>query len=303
MPMLLSVLVGSGVQVLASAVVVLLFALLGFLSPANRGGLITTAVVLFVSMGMFAGYFSTRLYKKFKGQFWKKNTIMTAIGLPGVVFGIFFVVNLMIWGEKSSGAVPFLTLLALVALWFGVSVPLVFVGSYFAFKKPVADPPVGVNQIPRQIPELAWYLSPVFSILMGGVLPFGAVFIELFFILTAVWGHQFYYIFTFLFIVFIILIITCAEITVVMTYFQLCSEDYHWWWRAYLTSGASALYFVLYSIFYFFTKLAITKVIPILMYFAYTMIFASFFFVLTGSIGFYSALLFVTVIYESVKVD
>jgi transmembrane 9 superfamily protein 2/4 len=57
--------------------------------------------------------------------------------------------------------VPFLTLLALVALWFGVSVPLVFVGSYFAFKKPVADPPVGVNQIPRQIPELAWYLSPV----------------------------------------------------------------------------------------------------------------------------------------------
>jgi transmembrane 9 superfamily protein 2/4 len=55
-------------QVLASSVIVLLFALLGFLSPANRGGLITTAVVLFVSMGMFAGYFSTRLYKKFKGQ-------------------------------------------------------------------------------------------------------------------------------------------------------------------------------------------------------------------------------------------
>jgi transmembrane 9 superfamily protein 2/4 len=98
---------------------------------------------------------------------------------------------------------------------------------------------------------------------MGGVLPFGAVFIELFFILTAVWGHQFYYIFTFLFIVFIILIITCAEITVVMCYFQLCSEDYHWWWRAYLTSGASAFYFVLYSIFYFFTKLAITKLVPV----------------------------------------
>lgn len=303
MPMLLSVLVGSGVQVLASSLVVLLFALLGFLSPANRGGLITTMVVLFVSMGMFAGYFSTRLYKKFKGQYWKKNTIMTAIGLPGVVFGIFFVINLFIWGEKSSGAVPFLTLLALIALWFGISVPLVFVGSYFAFKKPVADPPVGVNQIPRQIPELAWYLSPVFSILMGGVLPFGAVFIELFFILTAVWGHQFYYIFTFLFIVFIILIITCAEITVVMCYFQLCSEDYHWWWRAFLTSGASAFYFVLYSVFYFFTKLVITKFVPILMYFAYTTIFAAFFFVLTGAIGFYSALLFVNVIYESVKVD
>ena len=28
-----------------------------------------------------------------------------------------------------------------------------------------------------------------------------------------------------------ILVITSAEIAVVMCYFQLCSEDYHWWWR------------------------------------------------------------------------
>jgi len=302
-PMLLSVLVGSGVQVSMMTIVLLIFAVLGFLSPANRGGLMTAMVVLFVTMGSFAGYFSTRLYKKFKGQYWKKNTIMTAIGMPGFIFAIFFVINLLIWGEKSSGAVPFLTLLALVALWFGISVPLVFVGSYFAFKKPVADSPVGVNQIPRQIPEQVWYLSPVFSTLMGGVLPFGAVFIELFFILTAVWGHQFYYIFTFLFIVFIILVITCAEITIVMTYFQLCAEDYHWWWRAFLTSGASAFYMFLYSAFYWWTKLAISHPISVIMYFAYSLIFSFLFFVLTGSIGFFAAYSFVTKIYESVKVD
>ena len=53
---------------------------------------------------------------------------------------------------------------------------------------------------------------------------------------------QFYYVFGFLLLVFIILIITCAEITVVMCYFQLCAEDYHWWWRAFLTSGSSAGY-------------------------------------------------------------
>jgi transmembrane 9 superfamily protein 2/4 len=81
--------------------------------------------------------------------------------MPGAVFALFFVINLFIWGEKSSGAVPFLTLLALVALWFGISVPLVFVGSYFAFKKPVAENPVGVNQIPRQVSHsLALSISP-----------------------------------------------------------------------------------------------------------------------------------------------
>lgn len=41
---------------------------------------------------------------------------------------------------------------------------------------------------------------------------------------------QFYYLFGFLFLVFIILIITCAEITIVLCYFQLCSEDYNWWY-------------------------------------------------------------------------
>jgi len=39
---------------------------------------------------------------------------------------------------------------------------------------------------------------------------------------------QFYYLFGFLTLVFIILLVTCAEITIVLCYFQLCSEDYHW---------------------------------------------------------------------------
>ena len=67
----------------------------------------------------------------------------------------------------------------------------------------------------------AWYTTPLFSILVGGILPFGAVFIELFFILSSIWLHQYYYVFGFLLIVFVILIITCAEITIVMCYFQV----------------------------------------------------------------------------------
>lgn len=42
---------------------------------------------------------------------------------------------------------------------------------------------------------------------------------------------QFYYLFGFLALVFIILMITCTEITIVLCYFQLCSEDYNWWGR------------------------------------------------------------------------
>ncbi|KAJ6994081.1 transmembrane 9 superfamily member 10-like [Populus alba x Populus x berolinensis] len=260
---LLCVYVGTGVQFFGMILVTMIFAALGFLSPSNRGGLMTAMLFLWVFMGLFAGYASACLYKMFKGTQWEKITLKTAFMFPSIVFAIFFVLNALIWGEKSSGAVPFGTMFALVFLWFGISVPLVFTG----------------------------------------VLPFGAVFIELFFILTSIWLHQFYYIFGFLFIVFIILIVTCAEITIVLCYFQLCSEDYLWWWRSYLTSGSSALYLFLYAAFYFFTKLDITKPVSGVLYFGYMLIASYAFFVLTGTIGFYACFWFTRLIYSSVKID
>lgn len=300
---LLCVYVGSGVQFLGMTVVTVFFAALGFLSPANRGGLMTAMLFVWVLMGVLAGFSSSRLFKMFKGTEWKKNTIRTAFLFPGGVFCMFFFLNCLIWGERSTGAVPFGTMFALVVLWFGISVPLVFIGSYFGFKKPPLEDPVRTNKIPRQIPEQAWYMHPVVTVLIGGILPFGAVFIELFFILTSIWLQQFYYIFGFLFIVILILVITCAEISIVLCYFQLCSEDYRWWWRAYFTSGSSAVYLFFYATFYFFTKLEITKVVSGMLYFGYMIIISYSFFVLTGTIGFYSCFWFVRTIYASVKFD
>eukprot|EP01026_Neomeris_dumetosa_P045958 TRINITY_DN3905_c0_g2_i1.p1 TRINITY_DN3905_c0_g2~~TRINITY_DN3905_c0_g2_i1.p1 ORF type:complete len:637 (-),score=54.75 TRINITY_DN3905_c0_g2_i1:411-2321(-) len=302
-PSLLAAYVGTGVQIFGMTVITMVFAVLGFLSPANRGGLMTALLLLFVFMGLFAGYYSARLYKSFKGTQWKQTTLTTGLMFPGVCCVVFFTLNLLIWGQASSGAVPFGTLLVLCLLWFGISLPLVFIGSYFGYKRASQEDPVRTNKIPRQIPDQPWYLNPIFSCLIGGILPFGAVFIELFFILTSIWLHQFYYMFGFLGLVLVILIITCAEIAIVLCYFQLCSEDYHWWWRAYFTSGSSALYLFCYSAFYFYTKLDITKTIPMLIFFGYMLIISYGFFCLTGSIGFYACYMFVRTIYAAVKID
>lgn len=58
----------------------------------------------------------------------------------------------------------------------------------FLFFLPKAiEHPVRTNLIPRQIPEQSFYTKPLPGIVMGGILPFGCIFIQLFFILNSIW--------------------------------------------------------------------------------------------------------------------
>jgi len=302
-PVLLCVCAGFGAQLFVTAAITLICAILGLLSPANPGALVTTLVVVVMLGSVFSGYISTRMYKMFKGVNWKRNMLMTAFMFPAIIGAILLFINFFVWGVKSSGGVSFTGLLAIIGLFLGLELPLNFVGSYFGFKQAAFEYPVGTNQIPRLIPERAWYNNMISASLLGGLLPFAAVFIELHFILGALWGNEIYYVFGFLFVVFLILVVTCAEISVVMIYFQLCGEDYHWWWRSFLTSGSSACYLFFYSIFYFATSLEITNFISGLLFFGYTVIICIIFFVLTGFIGFVACFIFVYKIYKAVPFD
>jgi len=302
-PVILCVFCGFRAQIFVTAAVTLVCAILGLLSPANPGALVTTIVVVIMLGSIFSGYISTRMYKMFKGVNWKRNMLTTAFMIPGIIGGILLFINFFIWGVKSSGGVSFKALLALIGLFLGIELPLNFVGAYLGFKQSTLEYPVGTNQIPRLIPDRAWYNNPVSASLLGGLLPFAAVFIELHFILGALWGNEIYYVFGFLFVVFLILIVTCAEISTVMVYFQLCGEDYHWWWRSFLTSGSSAFYLFFYSVFYFASSLEITNFISGLLFFGYTAIICIVFFMLTGFIGFLASFIFVFQIYKAVPFD
>ena len=53
----------------------------------------------------------------------------------GLIGAIFFTLNFFIWGQGSSGAIPFTTMIVLGLMWFGISVPLVFLGAYFGYRR------------------------------------------------------------------------------------------------------------------------------------------------------------------------
>ena len=296
MPILLCASLGTGSQLMFMAIIAIFCAMIGFLSPANRGGLLTAVLLLFVLMGVPAGYYSSSTYKALKGTEWKLTTILTATLYPACIALILFTLNFFIWGQGSSGAIPFGRWSP--SSWFGISVPLVFVGAFFGFKAPLKEPPTRTNEIPRQIPLQTWYMGSAFNVLMGGILPFGAIFIELFFIMTSVWLQRFYYVFGFL--------------ALVLYPPHHLRRDQHrplllpalqrglpWWWRP--SSPRPSASTSLPIIMYFFTP-DIIGFVPTLIYFTHVRLLAPLLLV-TGTIGFYSCYWFVWTIYSAIKVD
>ncbi|KZF24323.1 hypothetical protein L228DRAFT_237264 [Xylona heveae TC161] len=303
---LLAPLIGSGTQLVFMATGLLVLSCFGVLNPSFRGGFVSVGVGLFVFAGIFSGYFSGRVYRTFGGLNWRKNTVITAILVPGLLFSLIFILNLFVWAQASSTAIPFSTLMGLAALWLLVQLPLVYVGSWYGFNRIGSyEHPVKPNAIPRQIPAQPWYTKPSVSIMLAGLIPFAVIFIELIFVFKSIWQDKsgYYYVFGFLSVVSIILILTVVEVTVVATYMQLCAENYHWWWQSFFLGGGSAVWIYLYSIWYYHSKLHIMGFTSSLLFFSYSFLACAVYGLLTGTVGFLTAYAFIRRIYGAIKVD
>ncbi|KAK8127303.1 hypothetical protein PG984_008411 [Apiospora sp. TS-2023a] len=280
-PLLLSIFLGNGAQLFVMTGFTICFALLGFLSPSNRGSLGTIMILLYTILGFVGGYTSARVYKSLNGDKWKLNIGLTPLLVPGIVFGTFFFLNLFLWANQSAGAVPMSTMLVIISIWFIISIPLSFAGSWLGFRAAPFEPPM----------------------LLVGILPFGAIFVELYFIMSSIWFSKIYYMFGFLFLCYGLMIITCAAVTVLMVYFLLCAENYNWQWRSFLAAGMSAGYIFANALIYLVSKLALGSWSGTVLYIGYSALLSFLFFILTGSIGFFSSWWFVQKIYSSIKID
>lgn len=302
-PMLLSIAVGTGSQLFAMSVITLAFALFGFLSPSNRGSLATVMVVGWCLFGSVAGYVSSRLYATFDGDKWQRQIFGVAILFPTAVYGLLSLLNFFLIITSSSNAVPFGTFLALVALWFLVDVPLVLAGSWFGIRAGPFHKPVRTNAIPRQIPPVPWYLQVVPSMLIGGILPFGAAFLELHFILNSLFGTRIYYAFGFLTGTFLVTALTTATVSVLFAYFHLCTEEWRWQWRSFYTGGGSAIWLFLYGLFYWALRLSLPDISNKVLYLSYLSILCLLDFVLFGTVGYLACWLALERMYRRVRID
>ncbi|KMZ73386.1 Transmembrane 9 superfamily protein member 2 [Zostera marina] len=304
-PLLLCAIVGDGVQILGMSIVTIFFSALGFMSPASRGTLISGMIFFYLFLGILAGYVAVRLWKTMKSgdqTGWMSVSWRVACFFPGIAFLILTTLNFLLWGSHSTGAIPISLFIVLLLLWFCISVPLTLIGGYLGAKAKHVEYPVRSNQIPREIPPQRF---PSWALLLGsGSLPFGTLFIELFYIMSSIWMGRVYYVFGFLFVVMFLLVIVCAEVSLVMTYMHLCVEDFRWWWKSFFASGSVAVYIFLYSINYLvFDLKSLSGPVSATLYLGYSLLMALAVLFATGTVGFLSSFWFVHYLFSSVKLD
>ena len=297
---LLSVAVGTGMQIGTSVSLTLIASTLRLIHPMKKGQFLTSVVIFYVLSGSVAGFTSARVYKVFQGKAWKRTTFLTAVAFPGVLVGMFILLNCFLAYRGAATAVSFVTILKIFALWVCVSTPLVFMGSFFGYRREKIAVPVKTDQIARFMP---WLLKVPHSALLGGILPFGSLSVELSFIMGALWLHQIYYIMGFVLVVALILTLSCATVSIVICYCQLCSEDYKWWWKSFFNTDSTVLYLFCYSLWYLMMKLELVGILPFMVYLTYKGMIALAVGLWCGAVGMLSSLWFCRKIYGAVKVD
>ncbi|KRZ10125.1 Transmembrane 9 superfamily member 3, partial [Trichinella zimbabwensis] len=303
-PMLFSCLIGSGIHVFVLVIVVILITFWGELY-LERGSILTATIFCYALFSPVSGYVGGCIYTHFgvflfAGKRWIKQALCCGSFLPLLVATAASIGNISALYQSSTRSIPFGTMASIVAIYALVVLPLTLIGSVVGRNmngRP--NNPCRVNAVPRPIPEKKIYLQPWLIIIGGGLLPFGSIFIEVYFIFTSFWAYKVYYVYGFMFLVTILLAAVTMCMTIVCTYVLLNSEDYRWRWTSFLSGASISLYLYLYSIYYFIYKTRMYGFFQTTFYFVYSGLFCIFVGLMCGAIGYMATANFMEIIRKS----
>lgn len=317
---LFAALLGTGWQLIALVLGVILFALAGPLHGdvyEARGEVLHASLVCYILSSIIAGFTSGSFFKRFSAvsasakrgnasQSWQIAMGLTVMLLPTVTTIILVLLNFISIFYGTINTIPFLAILKVFFIWSFVSIPLGILGTLLGrhFPQNRAPLPCRVNSIPRPIPHpTPWYGNPSYLIPLSGLLPFGSVFIELYYILTSIWNYKFYHVYGFILAMYAILSLVTSLTSIIATYFILNAENYHWQWNSFFSGAATSIYVFLYGLYYFLFKTGMYGLLQTSFYFGYMTLIALCVGVLCGTLGYTSSSMFVQTIYGNVKID
>jgi len=319
---LFAALIGTGSQLVVLTFGVILFAVLGPIHGEvheERGEMMQAILLCYAFSTIVSGFTSGRYFKEYyptvarsgknsgQGNLWQATMGLTVVLLPSVTCLIFVVLNSVSLAYGTISSIPFMVIVKLFFLYVFISVPLCVVGTLMGRHSSAGSAtsfPCRVNAIPRPIPQdVPWYGKPSGLIPLAGLLSFGSIFIELYYVLTSLWNYKFYHVYGFLFGVYAILTIVVGMTSIIVVYFCLNAENYLWQWTAFGSGASTSVYVFLYCIYYYIFKSSMHGSLQFCFYFGYMFLISFNMGLLCGTLGHVAASRFVRAIFQNVKVD
>ncbi|KAM9975005.1 hypothetical protein ACTFIW_008478 [Dictyostelium discoideum] len=299
--MTFSIIIGFGVQIVASLFILMVFSVAGLTSIATPGGMAIASILIFSFTGIFNGYSSMRTYIMLGGTRKLYNSVITTTLIPFTILLLMFIGYFQVWSNKFTYGASIGTVFFILAMWLFVCVPCSLLSSYFVRTWPPAEYPVRTNPIPRFIPTAKWYQNQYLHMILGGAIPFVIIFTELSFFLSSwVLGEHYSYSLSFA-LTFILMIISIVETNMIIEYYQLSLENYNWWWRSLLGPMVTGLYTFIYFIYFGITRIETEGVG--FYYFMFSLVFSILVSLFCSSIGFLGNLWFTKKIYSTLHFD
>lgn len=314
--------VGTGSQLFVLTFGVILFAVLGPVHGEvheGRGEMMQAILICYAFSTIISGFMSGRYFKEYhptiarssknsgSSNLWQITMGLTVVLLPVCTVVIFMALNFAALMYGTINSIPFSVMFKLFFLYVFISVPLCVVGTLLGRHSSQGTAnsfPCRVNAIPRPIPQdVPWYGKPSGLIPLAGLLSFGSIFIELYYVLTSLWNYKFYHVYGFLFGVYAILTIVVGMTSIIVVYFCLNAENYQWQWTAFGSGASTSVYVFLYGIYYYIFKTQMHGLLQFCFYFGYMSLIAINLGLLCGTMGHAAASRFVRAIFNNVKVD
>lgn len=315
-------LLGTGWQLITLTTGVILFAVAGPLHGdvyEARGELVDGFLYCYIFSSFVGGMVSGGYFKKYSAlnikpgtasrssKEWQGVLLLFILLVPTVGMLVLSLCNVLSIYYGTIYTLPFIAVFKLFLIWVLLSVPLSIIGTLIGRNrsgKANTPFPCRVNAIPRPIPEdVPWFKQPFFLVPLAGVIPFGSIFIELYYILTSLWNYKYYHVYGFLLSIYIIIAVVVSLTSIISTYFVLNAENYHWHWTSFASGASISVYIFLYGTYYFMFKTSQNGLYQTVYYFSYTLLMSMYVGTLCGTFGHYASSRFVRAIFRNVKLD
>ena len=236
---------------------------------------------------------------------WMRVMVLSAVLFPALCVGVSLVLSGVALAYGTSSYVSLWTILKLAAVWTALSLPLTIVGTMLGRRSAPAagGVPFRVVPVPRPVPARPWFASRLALVLLAGFLPFGSVFVEIYYVATSAWGHAIYAAWAIFLVVLLILAMVVSCVSIVSVYLLLNAEDHAWHWHSFLSGASVALYVFAYACYFFVFRTEMTGALQAAFYFGYSGLACCGLALMTGTVGTVSAAAFVRAIYSSIKGD